>query len=322
MANLVFQSDKVKLATLNDITLNIDDKHGGVNNASVYYISDTHIEHLDTLPQLNAYIQHLFPPHVYPDLTEEQHIYRKGDILILAGDICSIIHYNKPHKGMDWRLRKFLDVCSNKFRAVLYLPGNHEYYTPTHIHNGDYNISMLDAMLDSCILEYWNVYNLQRESIEIGGYRFVGTTLWSYIDQELDDPGHIQQTINDYCMIDEFTIEYNNQLHSLSLTYLENILTGENNNPNIPTIVITHHTPRRRDTSPPEYANSLHIAAFSTDLPPSLLSAVKYWICGHTHHQVVLPNVDNTGCTIALNCAGYPNQQSFHAVTNDNTSMA
>ena len=52
------------------------------------------------------------------------YIVPKGDILILAGDICSF--YNL------YLLDKFINTLYDKFVYIFYIPGNQEYYYYKH----------------------------------------------------------------------------------------------------------------------------------------------------------------------------------------------
>ena len=59
------------------------------------------------------------------DINIEDYIIPKAPILILAGDIGNL--YKKK------QLQNFLKKLSKKFVAIVYIPGNHEYYRVKNI---------------------------------------------------------------------------------------------------------------------------------------------------------------------------------------------
>ena len=65
--------------------------------------SDLHIEYINQPIDVDDFIKPVAP------------------ILVLAGDIGSLYLYDQLHK--------FLSDLSNKFKHILYIPGNHEFYT-------------------------------------------------------------------------------------------------------------------------------------------------------------------------------------------------
>ena len=87
-----------------------------------------------------------------------------GDILVLAGDIGNI------HEG-SLQLQLLIAAASARWKHVLYVPGNHEYY------GGDRK--SVDEALQRIADEHKNVHLLNNSSITIDGQRYVGATLWS-----------------------------------------------------------------------------------------------------------------------------------------------
>ena len=91
------------------------------------------------------------------------------DILILAGDIGSLYKYDQ--------LKTFLIKLCPHFKLVLYVPGNHEYYTikgyPSQkMHTLFQNFISIEQSID-------NLYILNRSSVKIDDIIIVGCTLWS-----------------------------------------------------------------------------------------------------------------------------------------------
>lgn len=79
------------------------------------------------------------------------------DVLVLAGDIL-----------VGRNTHRFLHKLSERFKEIVYVAGNHEYY------HGEFN--SVQRHLHNTGLK--NVHFLERETVEISGQRFVGATLW------------------------------------------------------------------------------------------------------------------------------------------------
>ena len=92
-----------------------------------------------------------------------------ADVLILAGDIGSFYQYDQ--------LKTFLVNLCPHFKVVIYVPGNHEYYTvqghkPQKMNNLLQNFIRMEKSID-------NLYILNRSSAQIEDVCIVGCTLWS-----------------------------------------------------------------------------------------------------------------------------------------------
>ena len=84
-----------------------------------------------------------------------------ADVVVLAGDI-----HVKRH-GLQWIFKQNFEV------PVLYVLGNHEFYRANFP-------SLIDQL--KVAAEGTNVRVLENDSVEIGGYRFFGCTVWSDIE--------------------------------------------------------------------------------------------------------------------------------------------
>ena len=78
-------------------------------------------------------------------------------IIVLAGDIGNLYTCEN--------LRKFLAWCCNNFIAVIYIPGNHEYYTIRNCPGKEKY--QLDNILYDIQEEFSNLYILTRKCIKI-----------------------------------------------------------------------------------------------------------------------------------------------------------
>ncbi|MHB8369458.1 MAG: metallophosphoesterase [Leptospirales bacterium] len=85
-----------------------------------------------------------------------------GDVLVLAGDIA----------GTTNGLVDYLNRLHTN-RPILYVVGNHEYYGG----NWDKAVGLYSWAIEKAGLG--NVHLLENDAIEIGGIRFLGTTLWT-----------------------------------------------------------------------------------------------------------------------------------------------
>lgn len=198
-----------------------------------------------------------------------------SDILALPGDI------GGPFASTCPLFQPFLAWCSANWKYVLFVPGNHCYYT-----NKGLCIDDVDAILAHICETFHNVYYLNNRVMDIMGERFIGTTLRSYVPDSVAND--VADIINDYRLIYQapgqlLTIQHNNALFKKNEEFLlAAILDAASIG--IHPVVITHNTPVRKGTSHPRFNNSVSNYAFSTDIlcPPDI---VKLWCCGHTHYN-------------------------------------
>jgi len=87
----------------------------------------------------------------------------EADVCICAGDICD----RGPAKSVI-----YLGVHVSQFMPVILVPGDHEYYRSSIVEG-------LQEALDTASERYPNVHVLSRRVVTLGGYRFIGATLWS-----------------------------------------------------------------------------------------------------------------------------------------------
>ncbi len=215
------------------------------------------------------------------------------DVVILAGDIGSHTH------GIRWAARTFRTTS-----AVLYLPGNHEFYG-AHVHGLRSEMRRTAARL--------GVNFLDNDVVEISGVRFLGTTLWSdfrlYEDEERIVHGlhEARYAISDYSCIRKSGgfIEPRDTvvMHRNARAWLEQELAkpfaGK-------TVVITHFAPHRRCVAP-EYEGEVLTPYFVVDMAPVMRAhRIDLWSFGHTHYNVDV-EVEN-GCRLVSNQRGYPSE--------------
>ncbi len=212
-----------------------------------------------------------------------------ADLMVLAGDIITFRNFEP--------LAEFL---RNWKKPVLYVAGNHEYYTQR------------DMMQEAAHFASWladeqpNVHFLQDEAVKIDGVNFFGGTMWTdFAGASQSAMATAQGMMNDFRyimspagrpLLPSETVRLHEIFVNKLLAWFEQDLQG-------PRVVITHHAPvKNPDTkhgnSPLAPAfNSLDMVEIITRHQPEL------WIYGHTHE------CDNQliGKTqIISNQSGYP----------------
>ena len=203
-----------------------------------------------------------------------------GDMLILAGDIGSIYRQHQ--------LNKFLEQACGNFPMVIYVPGNHEYYRISHSKKNR-KFSYLSDFMCQFTSKFNNFYFLDKDSIQVENFLFIGTTLWS-------NPKSLPSRI---VRIPNMTLERYKSKHKIAVEYIKNQKEWAKNQDLIP-IVITHYPPvdtkevcTRKTDFRDLYTNKLE----------NLTKGVKIWICGHTHKNFSLTVND---CTLISNQLGKP----------------
>ena len=206
------------------------------------------------------------------------------DMLILCGDVCEIVNTTL--------FLTFIEKCCSIFDEVIYIPGNHEYYNSS--------IQEVNNFLKN--IKYKNFIYLNEKTFRYHNIVFIGAVLWSNISNE--NSKKIQNHINDYRLIRNFTVEESNALHNKHKVFIDKNLDTYRD---FIKVVITHHTPLIHNTSHPKFDNSFTNEAFSTDLSP-IVKKADYWICGHTHY---CNDFMFESCRVILNCKGYSNNKNF-----------
>lgn len=125
--------------------------------------------------------------------------------LALLGDI-GVVGCDKPQHYP--RYRDFMSYCSQQFRGVFIIPGNHEYYSNIDIEMD--HIRVEDRIRSICE-RFPNLLLLQNKAIHFGRRKIIGSTLWSHV------PSYASPTVED--AIGDYRRIYNQQ--PLTLTRCE-----------------------------------------------------------------------------------------------------
>jgi len=232
--------------------------------------SDLHIEFYKYFPQITCY----------------------ADILVLAGDIGILTEPNYV---------EFLQYISKKWKNIIYVPGNHEYYC-------DNDIAVIKAQYLDIFSTFDNIHYLDNMYVIIGEgdnkIRFIGSTLWSNPDyiKGLCDFDKIKET-RDGKLI-PMSLETFKKMHQESIEYIKHTLEYDKS---IKTVVVTHFPPISNGTTHPKYSYSAYINYFSNSLSKMNIPTnnICTWISGHTHYSHSF-NID--GCRFMSNQLGYSDE--------------
>lgn len=217
-----------------------------------------------------------------------------ADVMILAGDIITF----KDFEPLGW----FLENWEN---PVLYVAGNHEYYTREPMDEGESKLKeWLAAKLP-------HVKFLQDEAVTINGVNFFGGTMWTdFNNSDFDAMRAAWRGMNDYRLIYNSyallepidTVRFHEKYVQKLLKWFKAGRKGEH-------VVISHHAPvinpkTNYGSSPimPAF-NSLDMADMIKKYQPSL------WVYGHTHE---CDNQKLGRTRIVSNQLGYPDGSGGH----------
>ena len=206
-----------------------------------------------------------------------------ADVLVLAGDIGSYQRGSRLQEP-DFGLGRFAPRRGAPWPTVLYVPGNHEYdaldFDETHVR--------LRQLCDELGIVW-----LERETVVLGGVRFVGTTLWADFDAlggrdtatALKQREKAFRAANYYLsrntsllagqpMLAEAMRELSLACQAWLADALQKPFDG-------PTVAVTHFAPSLRSADP-RYGVTPATAGFCNALD-HLLPHADLWLHGHLH---------------------------------------
>lgn len=218
------------------------------------------------------------------DHLEENPIEVVGDVLVLAGDICT-------HQKREI-LQPFLDKWSKSYQKIIYVYGNHEYYKSNY--SGE----------TFFLKETGNLIELNNSVYEYQGVRFIGSTMWSGIS--------LESSFNmlDYYEIRHFSQKKENEIHKQSVKYLEKVLRS---NYEGPTVVVSHHLPLKECVDE-LYKNSGINDGFYSDQKHLFDNKIDYWLHGHSHR---FQEIEYNGTKIIRNPKGYQRELNKNGFRKD-----
>lgn len=213
----------------------------------------------------------------------------KADVLILAGDICMLKDLDKQSERGD-RTRDFFKRISNLFPRTLYVFGNHEHYS------GDF--AKARANWDNFCYHHMisNIHVLDKETMEIDGYQFIGGTLWTDFNRQ--DPLtmlHAGQAMNDYRgvknsrdpvswkFLPKHALEDHVKMRQYLNLCMDNYRAASRTDNKM--VVITHHAPSPLSIHEKYAHDTLMNGNFHSNLNEFVESnpQIQLWIHGHMH---------------------------------------
>lgn len=175
---------------------------------------------------------------------------RNVDVLIVAGDLTTQRH-----------IRAALRMLCDRFRRVVYVLGNHEFY---HSSLRETYESVLAADI-----EMNNLAILDCDAVTIDDVRFVGCPLW-FRRSDADPSG-----MNDFRLIRDFE-SWVYAENARCIDYLERTVRPGD-------VVVTHYLPSQRSVAP-RYIGSPLNPFFVCDVGPLIFEQQPaLWVHGHTH---------------------------------------
>lgn len=202
----------------------------------------------------------------------------KETVLFIPGDIAT---FGTQHAVVD-----FLNTNAKRFREIVLILGNHDYW-------GNTIEGTIDILKDK--VNHTNVHILEKEVIEIDGVKIGGTTMWTPITHEMDKL-RANGMMNDFHLIKKFKAEDWNREFNLAADWIK---------ANPVDILLTHFVPLRVFTPPMfigDEANFLFNCDIAAEMYHLQYTLPKYWLFGHTHWNF---DVEVFGTKFICNAVGY-----------------
>jgi Icc-related predicted phosphoesterase len=192
-----------------------------------------------------------------------------ADLMILAGDIITFKNF-KP----------LSDFLSDWKKPVLFIAGNHEYYTRKPMSECE------DEFQNFISTNYPNVTWLNNSTFVLDDFHFFGGTMWTDFDESnqeamrnaLGAMNDFRQilTKNDQFLLPQDTVKMHNIFKEKLINWLEKY-EGKKR------VVISHHAPIKNPNT--KYGDSKLQAAFNSLDMVEIIEKYQpnLWIYGHTH---------------------------------------
>src|SRR5260221_2285820 len=200
------------------------------------------------------------------------------DVLVLAGDITTARYYED--------LASVFKPLARKYRRILYVPGNHEYYksSPGQVAR---NLARLTK-------EFTGIVIPENDIAVIGGQRFIAGSMWFRPDPAAEPT---KRFMNDFSLIQGFEPWVYEQNAAFEKVLAAHVDAND--------VVVTHQLPAF-DSVPARFARSAMNAFFVCDMASYVRERQpKLWIHGHSHDRCDYL----LGKTrVVANPLGYPNE--------------
>ncbi|MCB9251040.1 MAG: metallophosphoesterase [Flavobacteriales bacterium] len=219
----------------------------------------------------------------------------RADILLLAGDIVPLAIL----KDHNW----FFDDLSVKFKKVIWIGGNHEFYnSDLKDYSGSFKIPVRK-----------NIFFVNNEEFVFEDVHLIGSTLWGQISKS--NASQVEHSVTDFYSIKKngkkFLPADFNLRHKEDLNFIKNTLLKNSGKKNV---VFTHHVPSYKNYIVPEILKGID-EAFLVDLDKFIESSeATAWIYGHHHYNA--PEFKIGNCRMLTNQLGYVRHQPVQTFDN------
>lgn len=229
-------------------------------------------------------------------------------VIVLAGDIHGGVH------GIQW----IIDNLVGKVLAIVYVPGNHEYYG--HV------ISDIDDLMRENIKHYGmesEIFYLNKDYVIIDDVKFIGAALWTGMnDSDKSTMITANNHMNDYNQIytgrivpttygyvrETIDASVTIALHKEHLAFIVDELRKDEDKLKV---VISHHLPSYNCIRPwfrdPSRVDAISLQlnhAYASDLTSILRDEeIHLWVHGHSH-AAYMEMIENA--VVVSNALGYP----------------
>jgi len=207
-----------------------------------------------------------------PEMENEKEI-----VVVLAGDIGLV--------KKDYTYRDFINNTCDRFKNVIWVLGNHEYYGS--------NFPTTLTKLWNATLDHENLYVVDKETVVINDVAFVCATMWTNFDNcNVMTMESAKYWMNDYKAIRTGPIgeSWKRKLepmdtlkdHHKALEYIFPEITKQKENGK-KVVVVTHHLPSFQSIPKKFRADDLN-GAYASELFEDIMETQpNIWAHGHTH---------------------------------------
>lgn len=217
-----------------------------------------------------------FADFTFPELETD-----KDDVLILAGDIGLVDSPATFNRMKEW-------INSNRFKKVIHICGNHEYYGSSILR------ARKKLQTEVFAHEPFALVGVNDQVIRVDNISFICATLWTdYYGGNPVIMQQVRQALNDYRYIRTGTFAepylrrinphdiYNE--HCISKEFIFKSIEEEKNIDGQKIVVVTHHAPSTLSIHP-DYQGDPVNWGYVSDLWNRVADAAPdLWLHGHTH---------------------------------------
>jgi predicted phosphodiesterase len=211
------------------------------------------------------------------------------DLTVIAGDLSEANH---------WRWKQNIKGICDKSKQVLYVLGNHEYYSASIV-EVDVKAHKLSDSIPNLIVASRAKVLTSLEIPALGDMSLLAGTLWF---QDNYDQIHYKKLLNDFEYIEDIEPEIYRRNQRFDV-----LLHGIKEEP---CIVVSHHLPSYRSVNPKYAHSSINRFFVGGSFDEAIEnSQIKCWIAGHSHDAVDYKIGD---IWIVSNPVGYPSEINYN----------